>query len=65
MQRILFSILNILSTSPCSILIRFSPILKPRQISTTEEFAKLFELLSQSSRRPEDDPLEKWWNEQA
>ena len=49
----------------CSVLEEFSPILKPKQISTTEEFAKLFELLSSSSSRPEEDPLEKWWNEEA
>lgn len=47
------------------ILKEFSPILAPKQISTTEEFAKLFELLSSSSSRPEDDPLEKWWNDEA
>lgn len=49
----------------CSVLEEFSPLLKPKQISTTEEFAKLFELLSSSSSRPEEDPLEKWWNEEA
>lgn len=53
------------SSFNCSVLEEFSPILKPKQICTTEEFAKLFELLSSSSSRPEDDPLEKWWNEEA
>ena len=47
----------------CNVLKQFSPLLQPKQISTTEEFSKLFELLSSSSSRPEDDPLEKWWNE--
>ena len=49
----------------CSILNQFSPILQPKQISKTEEFEKLFNLLSESSRKPEDDPLAKWWNELA
>ena len=49
----------------CSILNQFSPLLPPKQISKTEEFEKLFNLLSESSRKPEDDPLAKWWNELA
>ncbi len=40
-----------------------SPLLEPKQISTAEEFSKLFELLSSSSSRPEEDPLGQWWNE--
>lgn len=49
----------------CTILNQFSPLLPPKQISKTEEFEKLFNLLSESSRKPEDDPLAKWWNELA
>ena len=46
-----------------NILRMFSPVLEPKQIGSSEEFSQLFELLSGSSSRPEDDPLEKWWNE--
>lgn len=46
-----------------NILRLFSPMLEPKQIGSSEEFSQLFELLSGSSSRPEDDPLEKWWNE--
>ena len=42
---------------------KLSPLLEPKQIGSSEEFAHLFELLSGSSSKPEDDPLEKWWNE--
>ncbi len=45
------------------ILRMFSPLLEPKQIQSSEEFSHLFELLSGSSSKPEDDPLEKWWNE--
>lgn len=45
------------------VLKQFSPILEPKQIQSSEEFSQLFELLSGSSSNPEDDPLEKWWDE--
>lgn len=46
-----------------NVLKHFSPILEPKQIQSSEEFSQLFELLSGSSSSPEDDPLEKWWDE--
>lgn len=44
-------------------LARFSPFLKPRLISNSSDFSELFELLSASSSNPEDDSLDKWFNE--
>lgn len=41
---------------------RFSPLLKPKLIRNTEAFDKLFKLLSASSSNPNDDSLEKWFN---
>jgi uncharacterized protein YegL len=41
------------------------PNFQPKQIKTSAEYEKLFNLLSSSSSRPEDDPLAKWWNEAA
>ena len=41
------------------------PNFQPKQIKTSTEYEKLFNLLSSSSSRPEDDPLAKWWNEAA
>ena len=43
-------------------LARFSPLLKPKLIRNTEAFDKLFKLLSASSSNPNDDSLEKWFN---
>jgi uncharacterized protein YegL len=42
---------------------RFSPFLKPRLIQKSSDFSELFELLSASSSNPEDDSLDKWFNE--
>ncbi len=42
----------------------FSPIVTPKQIKDTSDFAKLFELLSSSSSNPDDDGLEKWFNDE-
>jgi len=44
-------------------LARFSPFLRPRLISNSSDFSELFELLSASSSNPEDDSLDKWFNE--
>jgi uncharacterized protein YegL len=44
-------------------LARFSPFLKPRLIQKSSDFSELFELLSASSSNPEDDSLDKWFNE--
>ena len=41
---------------------RFSPLLRPKLIRNTEAFDKLFKLLSASSSNPNDDSLEKWFN---
>ena len=43
-------------------LARFSPLLQPKLIRNTEAFDKLFKLLSASSSNPNDDSLEKWFN---
>lgn len=50
-----------------SILKQFAPDpnFQPKQIKTSAEYEKLFNLLSSSSSRPEDDPLAKWWNDAA
>ncbi|MBQ8358051.1 MAG: VWA domain-containing protein [Clostridia bacterium] len=44
------------------ILAQFSPLLKPKLIRNSEAFDKLFKLLSASSSNPNDDSLEKWFN---
>jgi len=44
-------------------LAKFSPFLRPRLISNSSDFSELFELLSASSSNPEDDSLDKWFNE--
>jgi uncharacterized protein YegL len=44
-------------------LANFSPFLKPRLIQQSSDFSELFELLSASSSNPEDDGLDKWFNE--
>ena len=40
----------------------FSPLLKPKLIRNSEAFDKLFKLLSASSSNPNDDSLERWFN---
>ena len=45
-----------------NILSQFSPLLKPKLIRNSEAFDKLFKLLSASSSNPNDDSLEKWFN---
>ncbi|MEG1663092.1 MAG: VWA domain-containing protein, partial [Clostridia bacterium] len=47
-----------------SILKEFSPILTPKIIKDAAGFARLFELLSSSSSNPDDDGLEKWFNDE-
>lgn len=44
-------------------LAKFSPFLRPRLIQKSSDFSELFELLSASSSNPEDDSLDKWFNE--
>ena len=46
-----------------SILRQFSPLLQPKLIRDSAAFDKLFKLLSASSSNPNDDSLEKWFNE--
>lgn len=43
-------------------LAQFSPLLRPKLIRNSEAFDKLFKLLSASSSNPNDDSLEKWFN---
>lgn len=43
-------------------LAQFSPLLQPKLIRNSEAFDKLFKLLSASSSNPNDDSLEKWFN---
>ena len=47
-----------------SVLKEFSPILNPKVIKDSSDFSKLFELLSSSSSNPENDSLEKWFNDE-
>jgi uncharacterized protein YegL len=42
----------------------FSPIMTPRVIHSKDEFALLFQLLSQSSSNPEDDSLDQFFNDE-
>ena len=44
-------------------LAQFSPILRPKLIRNSEAFDKLFKLLSASSSNPNDDSLERWFND--
>ncbi|MBR6727457.1 MAG: VWA domain-containing protein [Clostridia bacterium] len=44
------------------VLEKFSPLLSPKLIRNSEAFDKLFKLLSASSSNPNDDSLEKWFN---
>lgn len=48
-----------------AILRKFSPILEPKVIHNREGFSTLFKLLSSSSSSPEDDSLEKWFNDEV
>lgn len=41
---------------------QFSPLLQPKLIRNSEAFDKLFKLLSASSSNPNDDSLERWFN---
>ena len=47
------------------VLRQFSPIVEPKTIDGAENFAKLFKLLSASSSNPNDDSLDKWFNDEA
>lgn len=42
----------------------FSPFLEPKLIHNSAGFSKLFELLSASTSNPEDDQLEKWFDDE-
>jgi uncharacterized protein YegL len=42
----------------------FSPIIAPKVIHNKDEFALLFQLLSQSSSNPEDDSLDQFFNDE-
>lgn len=46
-----------------SILSEFSPQINPKKISDAAEFSQLFRLLSSSSSNPNDDSLDRWFNE--
>lgn len=42
----------------------FSPVITPKVIHNRDEFALLFQLLSQSSSNPEDDSLDQFFNDE-
>ena len=42
----------------------FSPVITPKVIHSKDEFALLFQLLSQSSSNPEDDSLDQFFNDE-
>lgn len=42
----------------------FSPLIDPKVIRDTSGFAMLFRLLSSSTSNPNDDSLEKWFNDE-
>lgn len=46
------------------ILGQFSPVIEPKQIKDTSGFALLFKLLSASTTNPNDDSLERWFNDE-
>lgn len=43
---------------------QFSPILEPKRIVDISGFTKLFDLLSTSSSNPNDDSLDKWFQDE-
>jgi uncharacterized protein YegL len=43
---------------------KVSPILKPKQVQDTKDFAKLFELLSKSTNDPNNDEIDEWFAEE-
>jgi uncharacterized protein YegL len=47
-----------------SILSEFSPQIAPKLISDASGFSMLFKLLSSSSSNPNDDSLERWFNDE-
>jgi len=47
-----------------SILSEFSPQISPKLISDASGFSQLFRLLSSSSSNPNDDSLERWFNDE-
>jgi len=47
-----------------SILSEFSPQIHPKKITDASGFSQLFRLLSSSSSNPNDDSLERWFNEE-
>jgi uncharacterized protein YegL len=47
-----------------NVLKMFSPLLEPKLIKDTSGFAMLFRLLSSSTSNPNDDSLEKWFNDE-
>jgi uncharacterized protein YegL len=46
------------------VLSEFSPIIEPKQIKDTSGFSLLFRLLSASTTNPNDDSLERWFNDE-
>ncbi len=47
-----------------TILSEFSPLIPPKLISDASGFSQLFKLLSSSSSNPNDDSLERWFNDE-
>ncbi len=47
------------------VLREFSPLVEPKTIESAENFEKLFKLLSASSSNPNDDSLDKWFQDEA
>lgn len=46
------------------VLAKFSPFLEPKMIKDASGFTMLFKLLSSSSSNPNDDSLERWFNDE-
>ena len=47
------------------VLRKFSPLVEPKTITSADNFSKLFKLLSASSSNPNDDSLDKWFQDEA
>jgi len=47
------------------VLRKFSPLVEPKTIVSADNFSKLFKLLSASSSNPNDDSLDKWFQDEA
>ena len=48
-----------------AVLREFSPLVEPKTITSADNFSKLFKLLSASSSNPNDDSLDRWFQDEA